>query len=284
MSTSPLIPTVNLANGVEIPQLGFGTYKVVSGVYDTIRHALDAGYRHIDTAQMYGNEEDIGRALTDSGIDRSELFITSKLRNDAHEPRDTQAAFEQSLRDLRTDYLDLFLVHWPLPMHYDGDIARPWSYFEEAYGAEKTRAIGVSNFQISHLKTLMAHVDICPHVNQIEVHPYLHNNEVRLFHADNAIVTEAWSPLARGRIFPDPVLQGIAADHEVSVAQIAIRWALQRGDVLFPKASTPHRQAQNLDVFGFTLSDSEMERISDLDRGEEGRTGSHPDTMDRLHL
>lgn len=278
------IPQISLPNGILIPQLGFGTYKVVSGVYEAIRTAIDLGYRHIDTAQMYGNEAEVGRALADCGVDRSELFVTSKLRNDAHEPDEARKAFEQSLRDLRTDYLDLFLIHWPLPMHYGGDLLMPWSALEEIYRDELSRAIGVSNYQPQHLKVILDHADIHPHVNQIEIHPYLHNDTVRAFHRTHNIATQAWSPLARGRIFDDPVLTPIANAHEVSVAQVALRWAIQRGDIVFPKASTPHRQAQNLDVFGFELTKDEMQTISTCDRGEAGRTGSHPDTMDRLKL
>lgn len=278
------IPQISLPNGILIPQLGFGTYKVVSGVYEAIRTAIDLGYRHIDTAQMYGNEAEVGRALADCGVDRSELFVTSKLRNDAHEPDEARKAFEQSLRDLRTDYLDLFLIHWPLPMHYGGDLLMPWSALEEIYRDELSRAIGVSNYQPQHLKVILDHADIHPHVNQIEIHPYLHNDTVRAFHRTHNIATQAWSPLARGRIFDDPILTPIANAHEVSVAQVALRWAIQRGDIVFPKASTPHRQAQNLDVFGFELTKDEMQTISTCDRGEAGRTGSHPDTMDRLKL
>lgn len=278
------IPQISLPNGIAIPQLGFGTYKVVSGVYDAIRTAIDLGYRHIDTAQMYGNEAEVGRALADCGVDRSELFVTSKLRNDAHEPGAARTAFEQSLRDLRTDYLDLFLIHWPLPMHYGGDLLMPWSALEGIYHDELSRAIGVSNYQPPHLQVMLDHAEIHPHVNQIEIHPYLHNDSVRAFHREHNIATQAWSPLARGRIFDDPILMPIAQAHGVSVAQVALRWAIQRGDIVFPKASTPERQAQNLDVFGFELSEQEMSLIAACDKAEAGRTGSHPDTMDRLKL
>lgn len=273
-----------MGSGTTIPQLGFGTYKVVDGVYEAIRTAVDLGYRHIDTAQMYGNEAEVGRALANSGVDRSELFITTKLRNDAHEPTEARKAFEQSLRDLRSDYVDLFLIHWPLPMHYNGDLMMPWKALESFYAEERSRAIGVSNYQINHLQTVLDHAEVAPHVNQIEVHPYLHNDQVRAFHSQHNIVTEAWSPLARGRIFDNPTLIALAEKHGVSVAQIALRWGLQRGDVIFPKASTEQRQAQNLDIFSFALSEEDMELIATCDRGEEGRTGSHPDTMDRLRL
>lgn len=278
------IPFLPLSSGTHIPQFGFGTYKVVSGVYEAIRSAIDAGYRHFDTAQMYGNEAEVGRALADCGVDRSELFVTTKLRNDAHEPVEARKAFEQSLRDLRTEYVDLFLIHWPLPMHYGGDLMMPWRVLEDLYSRGLSHAIGVSNYQINHLRHLLEHGDVAPHVNQIEIHPYLHNNQVRAFHEEHGIVTEAWSPLARGRIFDDPVLGALAEKYEVSVAQIALRWALQRGDVIFPKASTPERQAQNMDIFGFSLSQADMALIDQCDRGEAGRTGSHPDTMDRLKL
>lgn len=282
-SDSP-IPTIPFHDGHRIPQLGFGTYKVTDGAYTAVRSALDLGYRHIDTAQLYGNEAEVGRAVADSGIDREDIFITSKLRNDAHEPAETKRAFEQSLRDLRTEYLDLFLIHWPLPMHYDGNIALPWPTMEYLFDQEKTLAIGVSNFHIPHLQALMAVAQVIPHVNQVEIHPYLHNNELRRFHASHGIVTQAWSPLARGRIFGDPVLEAIATDLGISVSQVALRWAIQRNEVVFPKASTPERQAQNLDIFSFELSEAHMAAIAQLDKGEDGRTGSHPDTMDRLKL
>lgn len=278
------IPRIPLASGTTIPQLGFGTYKVVSGVYEAIRSAIDLGYRHIDTAQMYGNEAEVGRALADCGVDRSELFITSKLRNDAHEPAEARRAFEQTLRDLRTEYVDLFLIHWPLPMHYGGDLMMPWKALESFYDQGTSRAIGVSNYQINHLQEVLDQADVAPHVNQIEVHPQLHNDELRAFHQQHGIITEAWSPLARGRVFDNPVLMGIAQEHEVSVAQVTLRWAFQRGDVIFPKASTVERQAQNLDIFGFELTDEQVARIAQCDLGEGGRTGSHPDTMDRLKL
>lgn len=278
------IPTLELNDNCHIPQIGFGTYKVTEGAYTAVRTALDLGYRHIDTAQMYGNEAEVGRAITDSGINREDIFLTTKLRNDAHDPTDTKHAFEQSLRDLQTEYIDLFLIHWPLPMHYHGNIALPWPTMEMLYDRGKTRSIGVSNFQSTHLKTLMYASEIAPHVNQVEIHPYFHNTELCEFHARHQIHTQAWSPLARGRILEDPTLESIAHQLNATVPQIALRWAIQQGHIVFPKASTPERQAENLNIFHFELSDEQMASIAALDKGENGRTGSHPDTMDRLRL
>lgn len=282
MSVDPRIPTLTLPTGAPIPQLGFGTYKVTEGVYEAVRSALDLGYRHIDTAQMYGNEAEVGRALADSGVPREEVFLTSKLDNPNHEPGPAHASFEGTLRDLRTEYVDLFLIHWPLPTLYGGDLLMPWHALEEFHAQGRARAIGLSNFQVAHVETILAGAEVTPHVNQIEAHPYLRNDEVREHALAHGMLVEAWSPLARGRAVSDPLLARIGEAHGVSAAQVALRWALQRGDVVFPKSVTPARQAQNLDLFGFTLLEDEMALIATLDEGEAGRCGSHPDTMNRL--
>lgn len=276
------IPTAVLPTGAPIPVFGFGTYKVTSGVYETVSSALALGYRHIDTAQMYGNEAEVGRAIADSGVPREELFITSKLDNGNHEPTAARASFDKTLADLRTDYVDLFLIHWPLPTLYDGDVALPWPVLEEFHAQGRARAIGLSNYTIEHIERVLDAAEVAPHVLQVEAHPFFPNNEVRDFARAHGMTTQAWSPLARGRAAKDPALARIAASIGRTGPQVALRWALDRGDIVFPKSVTPARQAENLDVFSFTLADSLRARIDALDEGEAGRTGSHPDTMNRL--
>lgn len=276
------IPNAVLPTGAPIPVFGFGTYKVTSGVYETVSSALALGYRHIDTAQMYGNEAEVGRAIADSGVRREELFITSKLDNGNHEPAAARASFEKTLADLRTDYVDLFLIHWPLPSLYGGDVALPWPVLEEFHAQGRARAIGLSNYTIEHIQRVLDVAEVAPHVLQVEAHPFFPNNEVRDFARAHGMSTQAWSPLARGRAAKDPALARIAASIGRTGPQAALRWALERGDIVFPKSVTPTRQAENLDVFSFTLPDSLRARIDALDEGEAGRTGSHPDTMNRL--
>lgn len=276
------IPTAVLPTGAPIPVFGFGTYKVTSGVYETVSSALALGYRHIDTAQMYGNEAEVGRAIADSGVRREELFITSKLDNGNHEPAAARASFEKTLADLRTDYVDLFLIHWPLPSLYGGDVALPWPVLEEFHAQGRARAIGLSNYTIEHIQRVLDVAEVAPHVLQVEAHPFFPNNEVRDFARAHGMSTQAWSPLARGRAAKDPALAGIAASIGRTGPQVALRWALDRGDIVFPKSVTLTRQAENLDVFSFTLPGSLRARIDALDEGEAGRTGSHPDTMNRL--
>lgn len=276
------IPNAVLPTGAPIPVFGFGTYKVTSGVYETVSSALALGYRHIDTAQMYGNEAEVGRAIADSGVRREELFITSKLDNGNHEPAAARASFEKTLADLRTDYVDLFLIHWPLPSLYGGDVALPWPVLEEFHAQGRARAIGLSNYTIEHIQRVLDVAEVAPHVLQVEAHPFFPNNEVRDFARAHGMSTQAWSPLARGRAAKDPALARIAASIGRTGPQVALRWALDRGDIVFPKSVTPTRQAENLDVFSFTLPGSLRARIDALDEGEAGRTGSHPDTMNRL--
>lgn len=279
---APDIPTLTLASGAAIPQLGFGTYKVTEKVAEVVSSALALGYRHIDTAQMYHNEAEVGQAWAGSGIAREDLFLTSKLDNPNHEPSAARRSFAQTLLDLRTDYVDLFLIHWPLPMHYGGDFVTTWKVLEEFLADGRARAIGVSNFEPHHLQRILDHADVTPMVNQVEAHPYLPNRAVHDFDAEHGILTEAWSPLARGRAASDPVLAEIGEAHGATASQVALRWALQRGDIVFPKSVTPTRQAENLQVFAFELSADEVQRIDALNEGEKGRTGTHPDLMDRL--
>ncbi|WRS30992.1 aldo/keto reductase [Actinomycetaceae bacterium MB13-C1-2] len=276
------IPNLVLINGVQIPQLGFGTYKVTENTLEILSTAIEVGYRHIDTAQMYGNETEVGEAWTNSGIDRSSFFLTSKLDNPNHEPDVARRTFEQSLNDLRTDYVDLFLIHYPMPMLYGGDLGATWAVLEEFYDQGLARAIGVSNFLEHHIDQIRRSAQIRPMVNQIESHPFFPNDELHRYDRNNGIITEAWAPLGRGGAATNPTLENIGKKYGKSAAQVAIRWGLQRGDVLFPKASTAARQRANMNVFDFHLSESDMRSINDLNQGETGRTGRHPDRMERI--
>lgn len=276
------IPKVTLRNGVEVPQFGFGLYKIAAGADKLVKSAIQLGYRHLDNAQVYWNEDQVGRGWRATGIAREELFITSKLGNANHRPEDARASFAKTLEDLQTDYVDLFLIHWPVPMLYDGDLGMPWAVLEEFLAEGRARAIGVSNFEPQHLDKLLQTANVVPMVNQVESHPFFPNLETHEYNASHGIVTEAWSPLARGRAVTDPTLARIGEKYGKSAAQVALRWGLQRGDILFPKASSPERQRENLDVFDFELTDEEMRQIFALNEGETGRSGSAPQTMQRL--
>jgi diketogulonate reductase-like aldo/keto reductase len=272
------VPTIALNNGVEIPQLGFGVYQIPpEETVSAVRTALEVGYRHIDTAEMYGNEKEVGQAVRESGVDRSEVFVTSKLNNGFHARDDALRAFDQTLADLGFDQLDLFLVHWPLPT-IDVDYVETWKAMEEIYRSGRCRAIGVSNFQAHHLRRLFGETEVRPAVNQIEVHPYLANDELRAFDADHEIVTEAWSPIAQGKVLDDPAITAIAEELGRTPAQVVLRWHVQRGDVVFPKSVTRSRVEENFALFDFELDTSAMAAITGLDRGE--RTGPDPDTFD----
>lgn len=281
-ASSP-IPTLTLPTGSPIPVLGFGTYKVApEDAYDAVRRALDVGYRHIDTAQMYGNEAEVGAALDASGIARDQIFLTTKVNNSNHEPERAAASITRSLEELRTDYVDLLLVHWPLPALYGGDVTLPWPALEDAFNAGGARAIGLSNYEREHVDAVRAIATVTPHVLQVEAHPFLPNADLRAYAHGLGMVFEAWSPLARGRATTDPTLINIGAQLGVSAAQVALRWAIDRGHVVFPKTLSRQRMATNIDVFSFTLSPDQQARIDALDQGEAGRTGSHPATMNRL--
>ena len=279
MSALP-IPTLELSNGYQIPQLGFGTYKIsAEDCVDTVKYALDLGIRHIDTAQMYHNEAEVGRAIEESGIPREEIFLTTKLNNDKHLPEDARRSFAQSLEDLRTDYVDLFLIHWPLPTLYGGDFVQTWRTLLEFEQQGRARTVGVSNFQIPHLERLLKETGVMPAVNQVEIHPHFANNQLRSFHLEHNILTEAWSPLARGTIFGDEKVISAAKRLGKTPAQVVLRWGIERGDVLFPKSVTPDRIKENLDIFDFQLDEQTKADLDSLDKGEDGRTGSPPDTM-----
>jgi 2,5-diketo-D-gluconate reductase A len=275
------IPDITLNNRQKIPQLGFGVFQVKPrDTAAAVSTALQAGYRHIDTAEMYGNENEVGEAIRRSGLDRDDLFVTSKLSNDAHRPGDARRAFDESLKALGFDYLDLFLIHWPLPTRYGGDYVSTWKALEECYRDGRARSIGVSNFQARHLQRLLGESEIIPAVNQIEVNPYLTQDELRGFCAEHQIAVEGWSPLAQGQVLDDPTITVIARSVAATPAQVVLRWHLQRGDIVFPKSVTPDRIRENIDIFDFELSAAEVEAISALNRNE--RTGPDPDTFDWL--
>ncbi|MET9015980.1 aldo/keto reductase [Streptomyces olivaceoviridis] len=270
------VPTVTLHNGVEIPQLGFGVFQVPDAeTAAAVSAALEAGYRSIDTAAIYGNESGVGKALAGSGIPRGDLFVTTKLWNADQGYDATLKAFDAGLERLGLDYVDLYLIHWPTPAR---DLYREsWKAIEKLAADGRIRAAGVSNFQPAHLKRLLDGADLVPVVNQIELHPGLQQSELRALHADLGIATEAWSPLAQGAVLGDEAITAVAARHGKSPAQVVLRWHLQLGTIAIPKSVTPARMRENLDVFDFTLSDEEMAAIAALDRGL--RTGPHPDTL-----
>ena len=274
------VPNITLNDGNTIPQLGFGVFQIEpEGTAEAVSEALRIGYRHIDTAEMYGNEKEVGEAIRDSGLDRGDVFITSKLNNGFHEPQDAREAFDRTLSDLGFDYVDLFLIHWPLPTLYNGDFVSTWKTLEEFHRDGRARSIGVSNFQIEHLEQLAAETDTVPAVNQIEVHPYLTNDEVRGYGQEHGIVTEAWSPIAQGGVLEDQTITRIAEKVGKTPAQVVLRWHIQRGDIIFPKSVTPSRMQENFELFDFELESGDVDEISALDRGEDGRTGPHPDTF-----
>ena len=245
-----------------------------------MRSALEVGYRHIDTAEMYRNEKGVGQGLRDAGVDRREVFITSKLNNGYHRPDDARRAFDGTLSALDSDYVDLFLIHWPLPTLYDGDFVSTWNVLEEFAKDGRARSIGVSNFQIDHLKRLAEDSQTVPAVNQIEAHPYFANDEVRAYDREHGIVTEAWSPIAQGKVLDDGAITRIAEAHGKTPAQVVLRWHIQRGDIVIPKSVHRERMKSNFDIFDFSLEGGEMDAITGLDRGESGRTGPNPDKFD----
>jgi 2,5-diketo-D-gluconate reductase A len=274
------IPTIALNDGRTIPQLGFGVFQVPPPeTRAAVETAIGIGYRHIDTAQMYQNESGVGEAVAGSGIDRSEFFITSKLNNGAHEPDEARRAFEGTLKALGMDYVDLFLIHWPLPTLYGGDFVQTWKTLEEFYRSGQARSIGVSNFTPHQLGRLRAETEVRPAVNQIEIHPYLTNDEVRAYNTANEIANEAYSPIAQGEVLTDPAIEAIAREVGKTPAQVVLRWHIQRGDIIFPKSKTEARVRENFEIFDFELDEGSMASISSLDRGEKGRTGAHPETM-----
>jgi len=273
------VPTVTLNNGTTIPQLGFGTFQVTPETTKSATlAALEAGYRHIDTAEMYGNEKEVGEAVAASGLNRSEIYVTSKLNNGFHDRADALAAFDRTLDALGFDYLDLFLIHWPLPAV--GDFVETWKAMEEMQRSGRVRTIGVSNFQREHLQRLFDETDTVPAVNQIEVHPYLTQDSLRAFNTEHGIATEAWSPLAQGAVLSDPVILAIAARLDKTAAQVTLRWHVQRGDIVFPKSVTRGRVDENFALFDFVLTETDIAAITALNRDE--RTGPNPDEFNYI--
>jgi diketogulonate reductase-like aldo/keto reductase len=274
MTDAPRLP---LNTGSAIPQLGFGVFQVPpADTTEAVLHALECGYRSIDTAAAYGNERGVGEAVRASGLPREDVFITTKVWNSDQGAERTRRAFERSLRELDLDYVDLYLVHWPAPSR---DLyVETWRTLEEIHSDGRAKAIGVSNFLAEHLQRVLDECDVVPAVNQIELHPRLQQPDLRAFHARNDIVTEAWSPLAKGgELLDDPAIAGIATAHDRTPAQVVLRWHVQLGNVAIPKSVTPERIAENINVFDFQLSDDEMARIARLDAGE--RTGPDPRTF-----
>ena len=272
------VPVVTLRDGAEIPQMGFGVFQVPpEDTAAVVDKALATGYRHVDTAAAYENEAGVGQALHASGLDRGDVFITTKCSNDDHGYEQATRALRASLDRLEMDYVDLYLIHWPVPSQ--DRYVETWKAFIEAQEQGLVRSIGVSNFQPAHLERLVQETGVTPTINQVELHPRLGQHGLRRTHADLGVVTEAWSPLAQGEVLDDPVITSIAEAHERTPGQVVLRWHIQLGNVVIPKSVTPDRIQQNLHVFDFELSDEEMSEIESLDVGE--RTGPDPDTFVR---
>lgn len=270
------IPQLTLNDGNTIPQLGFGVYKIPEAeTADAVVAALEAGYRHIDTAAFYENERRVGEGVRRSGLDRSEVFVTSKVWWTDNGYDSTLRSFDASLERLGFDTVDLFLIHWPAPK--SDRYVETWRALERVRDEGRARSIGVANFHMHHLDRLARETDTVPAVNQVELHPWLPQAEVRAYDAAHGIVTEAWSPLARGRVLGDPTLDRLAAKHGVTPAQVVIRWQLQLGNVVIPKSTSPERIRANIDVFGFELDPDDLAAIASLETGE--RTGKDPDDL-----
>jgi 2,5-diketo-D-gluconate reductase A len=277
------VPSLTLLDGHTIPQFGFGVFQIKpDDTEKAVAAALEVGYRHLDTAQMYGNEKEVGDAVKASGIPRDDIFITSKLNNGFHLPDDARREFGTTLTALGIERIDLFLIHWPLPGEYGGDFVQTWKTLEEFQHDGRARSIGVSNFQVHHLRRLSREATTPPAVNQIEAHPYFTNDEVRAYCIENQIAVEAWSPIAQGAVLTDPTVVEIAGRAGKTPAQVVLRWHLQRGDIVFPKSVTPERIAENFDIFDFELSDQDQAAITALDKGEPGRTGPNPDQFNYI--
>jgi 2,5-diketo-D-gluconate reductase A len=271
------VPNLVLNNGVEIPQLGFGVFKVPpEKTRQAVLTALETGYRHIDTAKLYDNETEVGAAVRDSGLMRDEIFVTTKVWNTDQGYDATLRAFDASMERLGLDALDLYLIHWPAPardLYVD-----TWRAMEQLYRDGRVRAIGVSNFQPDHLRRLLDRCDVVPVINQVELHPYLQQNEARKAHEELGVLTEAWAPIARGgALLEDPVITALADKHARTPAQVVLRWHIELGNVVIPKSVTPARVAENFSIFDFTLDGADLAEIAALDRGE--RTGPDPDRL-----
>lgn len=274
------IPYIELTNGVTIPQVGLGVFQMSDDeVLNSVKWAIESGYRHIDTASFYDNEEAVGKAIKTTGIDRKYLFITTKVWNDVRGYDETIAQFNKSLKKLDMDYLDLYLIHWPAPGFEEN-----WRAMEDLYKQGKIKAIGVSNFKAHHIEQLMKTATIAPMVDQIETHPYFQENELHKYLKDHHITHESWSPLGGGvnKVIADPVIKQIAENHQKSPAQVVLRWHIQRGEIIIPKSIHENRIKENIQLFDyhFNLTPEEMEQISQLDSNK--RVGSDPDDTEFL--
>jgi len=277
-SSTEQVPRLPLRDDGEIPQLGFGVFQVPpEDTADVATRALLAGYRHIDTAAAYRNEAQVGQAIHAAGLDREDVFITTKCFNDSHGYEEARQAFKDSLQRMDLTYLDLYLIHWPVPSH--DKYVDTWKAFIELQSEGLIRSIGVSNFQPAHLKRLISETDVTPSVNQVELHPLFQQAGLRREHEELGVLTEAWSPLAQGQVLDDPAIAEIAEAHGKTAGQVVIRWHLQLGNVVIPKSATQSRIEENFDVFDFELGESEMEAIEALDSGD--RIGPDPDTFVR---
>lgn len=285
------VPRVTLNNGTTIPQLGFGTLTVqpdreatpanIEMTAEIVRLALKAGYRHIDTAQSYGTERGVGRAIAASGIPRDQLYITSKLANNNHQPDDARRSFDQTLQYLGLEQLDLFLIHWPLPTLHDGDYVSAWRAVTEFVAEGRLRSAGVSNFQPAHLERIIAETGAVPSVNQFEIHPYFANSTAQIASKRHGIAVEAHSPLGhKGAPLADETITRIAITKGKSNAQVILRWHIQHGHIAIPKSVRAERMNENINVFDFELSDEEIASIDTLDKGKGGRVGPNPDTYE----
>jgi 2,5-diketo-D-gluconate reductase A len=269
------VPQISLNSGTTIPQLGFGVFKVdPTDAQRVIEDALEVGYRHIDTAAAYNNEEQVGAAIAASGIPREQLFVTTKLANPDHKSGEIVPAFDASLTKLGLDYVDLYLIHWPMPDN--GLYVEAWRQLERFYGEHSARAIGVSNFLVPHLEHLLVETDIVPAVNQVETHPVFQQRELHEYSAEHGIAVEAWGPLGQGKydLFGMTAIRELAAAHGKTPAQIVLRWHLQEGNIVIPKSNSRERMTENFDVFDFDLTPEEFATMSDLD--ENRRVGGNP--------
>ncbi len=268
------VPSLTLHDGVEIPQLGFGVFQVPPEETQwVVEHALEAGYRHLDTAAAYRNEKGVGAAIAASGLPREDVFVTTKLWNSQQGYDSTLAAFDASLGRLGFDYVDLYLIHWPVPT--EDRFVDTWRAFERIRDEGRARTIGVSNFRIEDLERLQAETETLPTINQVELHPRLQQAELRAWHGEHRVATEAWSPLAQGDLLDDETIARVAERHGRTPAQAILRWHLQLGNVVIPKSATPERIRENIELFDFELSEEDMEAFRGLDRGE--RIGPNPD-------
>ncbi|MGW2189973.1 aldo/keto reductase [Streptomyces sp. NPDC001719] len=272
------VPSISLNNGVEMPQLGYGVWQVPDDqAFDAVTTALETGYRSIDTAAIYENEKGVGKAIAATGLPRGELFVTTKVWNSDHGYDPALRAFDASLERLGLDYVDLYLIHWPVPAR--DTFVDTYKALEKLLADGRAKAIGVCNFQPAHLERLLAETSVVPAVNQIELHPNLAQSELRAYHARHGITTEAWSPLGQGKgLLSDPTVAGLAAKHGRTPAQIVLRWHLQLGNVVIPKSVTPSRIRENLDIFGFELDGADLQALAGLDNGT--RLGPDPDEFD----